>query len=316
MSKRSFSRLKREKLVIYLTSGLVVGACGLTAFLVNRNQNMTDDGYVIDLADLDRYHGETEPAPEKTQEAGVVNSDSVVNKTTQIPAESEVAKELSTKQGIAAKNERNKAVTQKTATQKAAQGDPGHSEAAKSLPVKSEEPSVTTDSDSVTNDPNEAAASVARQTQADELPVMSEQEPLQFDAAQKMMWPLNGEVLIAYSMDQTIYFPTLDQYKYNPAIYIGGENAAPVCAAAKGVVKTIGVNEEIGQFVTMELGNGYETTYGQLQDVTVKEGDLVAKGQIIATLAAPTKYHSLEGPNLYFELAKDGQSIDPADYLE
>ncbi len=311
MSKRSFSRLKREKLVIYLTSGLVAGACGLTAFLMNRDQNVTEDGYVIDLADLDRYHGEKEPTAETKKEAGAVNSDSVINKIASLPAEQETVKELGTDPEIAEKNRINMPKPQKTDER-----DPGHMEASESPGVKKAEPTVTADSDSVMNDPAEEMVSAACQPQENESFVMNEQETLQFDASQKMMWPLNGDVLIAYSMDHTVYFPTLDQYKYNPAVYIGGKSGENVSAAAKGVVRTVSTDEEIGQFVTMELGDGYEATYGQLQDITVKEGDSVAKGQVIAGLAAPTKYHSLEGPDLYFALTKDGQSIDPADYLE
>lgn len=36
-----------------------------------------------------------------------------------------------------------------------------------------------------------------------------------------MEWPVNGNVLLDYSMDQTTYFPTLDQYKLSPAIAVG-----------------------------------------------------------------------------------------------
>ncbi len=30
----------------------------------------------------------------------------------------------------------------------------------------------------------------------------------------------NGAVIMSYSMDKTVYFQTLDQYKYNPAVII------------------------------------------------------------------------------------------------
>lgn len=32
-----------------------------------------------------------------------------------------------------------------------------------------------------------------------------------------ILWPVNGAVIMSYSMDKTVYFQTLDQYKYNPA---------------------------------------------------------------------------------------------------
>ena len=66
-------------------------------------------------------------------------------------------------------------------------------------------------------------------------------------------------------MDQTIYFSTLDQYKYNPALIIGGEVGTEVTASARGIVKSVEVNAQTGNTVTMDLGNGYEAVYGQLK---------------------------------------------------
>ena len=43
---------------------------------------------------------------------------------------------------------------------------------------------------------------------------------LDFTADSRMLWPVRGNVLLDYSMDKTIYFPTLDQYKCNPGIVI------------------------------------------------------------------------------------------------
>ena len=39
-----------------------------------------------------------------------------------------------------------------------------------------------------------------------------------------ILWPVNGAVIMSYSMDKTVYFQTLDQYKYNP----GRANSAPL----------------------------------------------------------------------------------------
>ena len=62
-------------------------------------------------------------------------------------------------------------------------------------------------------------------------------------------------------------------------------------------------------------GNGYQAIYGQLTDLDVAEGDSVEKGEIIGYVAAPTKYYSEEGSNLYFAMKKDGEPIDPIAYL-
>ena len=39
------------------------------------------------------------------------------------------------------------------------------------------------------------------------------------------------------------------------------------------------------------------------------------EGDVIGVVAEPTKYYSVEGTNLYFELKKDGNPVDPTEYL-
>ena len=130
-----------------------------------------------------------------------------------------------------------------------------------------------------------------------------------------MEWPVNGHVLIDYSMDQSVYFPTLDQYKLSPAISVQAVEGAPVVSAVNGTVYSIKNDARTGTTVTMELGNGYQAIYGQLTDLNVAEGDTITKGSIIGYIAAPTKYYSEEGSNLYFAMKKDGEPIDPITYL-
>ncbi len=148
---------------------------------------------------------------------------------------------------------------------------------------------------------------------AEEQPVWDAQDvrPLAFSSDQGLVRPVSGDILIPYSMDRTVYFTTLDQYKYNPATVYRVEEGTQVMACAEGRVASVFRNEEIGQAVTLDLGNGYQVVYGQLQALNVAEGDYVNPGQIIGSVAAPTIYYSLEGSNLYFLLEQDGAALDP-----
>ena len=130
-----------------------------------------------------------------------------------------------------------------------------------------------------------------------------------------MEWPVNGNILLDYSMDQTTYFPTLDQYKLSPGISVGAVEGAPVTAAVNGTVYSIEQDAQTGTTLTMELGNGYQAVYGQLEDLTVSEGDTVKKGTTIGYIAQPTKYYSTEGTNLYFAMKRNGEPVDPIQYL-
>ena len=68
--------------------------------------------------------------------------------------------------------------------------------------------------------------------------------------------------------------------------------------------------KEIGKAVTLDLGDGYEATYGQLTEITVKENSYVNPGDAIGSVAAPTKYYSTEGSNVYFALTHNGEPVN------
>ncbi len=139
---------------------------------------------------------------------------------------------------------------------------------------------------------------------------------LTFSAEEGMGWPLSGDVILNYSMDSAVYFATLMQYKYNPAILIGAEQGANVSACARGQVVKIGESAEQGKYVVMNLGNGYEVTYGQLENLQVKEGTVVSRGQVIGNVAKTTKYYSVEGDHVALMVTKDGAPVDPLSLLE
>lgn len=139
---------------------------------------------------------------------------------------------------------------------------------------------------------------------------------LHFAAEDGLNWPLQGNVVLNYSMDQTVYFATLDQYKYNPAVIIAGEVNDRVSAAAEGKITDISNSAVTGCTVTMDLGDGYSAIYGQLKEVPYEVGDIVGKGKLVGYIAEPTKYYSVEGSNLYFALQKDGEPVDPVSFFE
>ena len=138
---------------------------------------------------------------------------------------------------------------------------------------------------------------------------------LNFGEDSKLVWPVNGTVLMSYSMDKTVYFSTLDQYKYNPALIISAAENDQVIAGTTGIVKSIDNMAETGTTVNIDIGNGYELLYGQLKDVPLKVGDYVEANTVIGYVSKPTKYYSVEGTNVYFEMRKDGQPINPLHYM-
>lgn len=135
---------------------------------------------------------------------------------------------------------------------------------------------------------------------------------LSFKTTDGLAWPVNGNVIMNYSMEHTIYFATLLQYKCNPAIIIDAEIGTEVKAAADGVITKIDENnEETGFTITMQIGDGYSLIYGQLNNVSLEVGDVVNEGDVIGTISEPTKYYTVEGSNLYFQVMENDQTVNP-----
>lgn len=139
----------------------------------------------------------------------------------------------------------------------------------------------------------------------------AEAEPLSFAGTDALTLPVVGEVLLDYSMDKAIYHATMQQYKYNPALVLAAAEGTIITAAADGIVKSIYYDAKTGNTVTFDVGDGYELTYGQLEEIAVAEGDRVSMGDLVGKVASPTIYYSEEGSNVYFKLTKDGAPIDP-----
>ena len=118
-------------------------------------------------------------------------------------------------------------------------------------------------------------------------PASEKQEEVHFAQDSIKNWPLKGDVLIPFSMEKTIYFPTLDQYQYNRGMVIRAQQDQEVCAVARG----------------------------KIIDIYYSQGDIIDAGVIIGYVDEPTKYYLVEGPNIYFALEQDGTAMDPMIYF-
>jgi murein DD-endopeptidase MepM/ murein hydrolase activator NlpD len=127
---------------------------------------------------------------------------------------------------------------------------------------------------------------------------------------------VEGEVIIPYSPDHGVFYQTLDQFSTSEAVVFSSVVGAKVKAAAKGVVVSIKEDVRTGTTVTLALGNNTNLIYGQLDVADLKEGDVLEAGECIGTVAEPTRYYVVEGPNLYFQVVEGETSIDPTELLK
>jgi len=133
-----------------------------------------------------------------------------------------------------------------------------------------------------------------------------------FAEGDNMQWPLYGETVMPFSIDALIYDPTLDQFRTNDNLRIAANEGDPVRAGAYGRVIATGRNVRQGNYITIDHGNGWVATYGQLMDsMLVSEGDIVSSGQVIGGVGQPSIFGSAHGTHVHLRIQRDDQPINP-----
>jgi murein DD-endopeptidase MepM/ murein hydrolase activator NlpD len=86
-----------------------------------------------------------------------------------------------------------------------------------------------------------------------------------------------------------------------------------VFATADGVVQSLSEkNTTHGKAITIDHGNGYQTSYSHLLDIRVKRGDKVKRGDIIAMSGNSGLSFA---PHLHYEVIFNGTRVDPVHYF-
>ena len=142
---------------------------------------------------------------------------------------------------------------------------------------------------------NEAVAAVAVPEQV----AMPSRGSLQF------IWPVDGSVLSTFGEKA--------DGLHNDGINIAAPAGAPVRATEDGVVAYVG--DELrgyGNLILVKHADGWVSAYAHNSEVRVARGQEVQRGQVIGTVGATG---GVGTPQSHFELRRDGQAVDPLDYL-
>lgn len=170
-----------------------------------------------------------------------------------------------------------------------------------------------------TEDTTSVASNQATTTQSDDgeaVPTTVDAGQLNFNSEKTITWPINGEVILPYSMETTVYFETLDQYQCNPGMLIQAGVGTTVQNAYLGQVTSVTSDNTYGNLVTLYIGNDYSIVYGQLDSIYVKEGDFIKAGQSIGTVGNPTDSFANEGSHLFFQMKCGEETVDPMMFIE
>jgi murein DD-endopeptidase MepM/ murein hydrolase activator NlpD len=107
-----------------------------------------------------------------------------------------------------------------------------------------------------------------------------------------------------------------DPFTGYSAVHKGLDFAGPegtkVTAVAAGLVIYSGERSGYGQMVEINHGNGLSTRYCHNEQLLVKQGDMVRKGQDLALMGSTGRS---TGPHLHFEVLKNGVQVDPLRFV-
>ncbi len=116
--------------------------------------------------------------------------------------------------------------------------------------------------------------------------------------------PISGSIVVGYGQEKT---PGIT----SKGIEIRGSLGQSVKASDSGLVLYSGSLKGLGAVIMIDHGN-FITVYGNLSSVKVANGAKVTKGQVIGTLGRDSV---TKEPNLYFEVRKGVNYVNPANYL-
>lgn len=121
--------------------------------------------------------------------------------------------------------------------------------------------------------------------------------------------PVDAEItsLFGYRMH-----PILGYQKFHSGMDFGADSGTTIRAAAAGVVIFADWYGGYGNAVIVDHGGGITTLYGHTEGFYIANGQAVQKGQPIAAVGSTGLS---TGPHLHFEVRKDGEPIDPAQFL-
>ena len=108
------------------------------------------------------------------------------------------------------------------------------------------------------------------------------------------------------------------EYNYHLGMDMAAKVGDKVVVCLDGTIEDITVGDRVyGTTITVSHEGGIVTIY-RFVDVKegLKKGDKVKRGDQIGTVAEPNGKEFKEGPHLHFEVKKNGQNIDPAQFLD
>lgn len=125
------------------------------------------------------------------------------------------------------------------------------------------------------------------------------------------IWPCPSCHTISSTFGYRVH-PIFGTSKYHSGVDVPASAGASIIAADSGTVVISEYSSSYGNYIVINHGNGYTTTYAHMSSRLVAAGSTVSQGDTIG-LVGSTGWST--GPHLHFEISYNGSRVDPLSYV-
>lgn len=123
-------------------------------------------------------------------------------------------------------------------------------------------------------------------------------------------WPTEGTITSLFGLRK---HPIYKALRFHSGVDIANLKNTEILATANATVKFAGKLKGYGNAVLLDHGNGFESLYGHAEDLLVKEGDTVKKGELIASMGSTG---ISTGNHLHYEIRYAGEALNPVVFVK
>lgn len=152
----------------------------------------------------------------------------------------------------------------------------------------------------------ERVARVETNTASDAVSPVSKETSTAVAGFSKLRWPVTGRIITGFG-------PRPDG-THNDGVNLSAPLGTDVHAAESGVVAYAGDElKGYGNLVLVRHDNGWVTAYAHADEILVKRGDQIKRGQVIAKAG---RTGQVDQPQVHFELRQGQKPVDPTPFME
>lgn len=174
---------------------------------------------------------------------------------------------------------------------------------------ETDETEPTDENDAAQPEENEEAEDTAAETEE------AAPAPVETVSAPVYVRPVSGAVITPFSGDELLFQPTFGDWRVHTGTDFAAEAGETVMSLTDGTVQKVVEDGLYGTCVTVSHDADLTSTYCGVTDVRVTEGQAVAAGEAIGTVAETMDAEAALGPHLHVETARAGTPVDVLELL-